>query len=111
MARNSCLKSPSSPSAVIVRLSTVQILLVVPHLGRCLHRQMPVLEAPRCALHFGETEAAANRGGKPNVTCIESFGFAYPLSRAGYCEVEVAVVVLAADGEMAVAATAWMMTV
>jgi hypothetical protein len=69
------------------------------------------LEAPRCALHFGETEAAANRGGNLNVTRIENFGFAYPSSRAGYCEVGVAVVVLAADGEMAVAVAAWMMTV
>ena len=46
--------------------------------GACIGKYL-FLEAPRWALHFGETEAAANRGGKLNVTRIESFGFAYPL--------------------------------
>ena len=76
---------------------------------------MPVLEAPRCALHFGETEAAANRVGKPNLTRIESFGFrlgdAYPLSRAGYCEVVVAWVVGKSDGEVGGVVVGRMMTV
>jgi len=77
---------------------------------------MPVLEAPRYALHFGETEAAANRDGKPNVNPDRKLRFlpwedAYPLSGAGYCDVEVAVVVPAADGEVGGVVVGWMMTV